>query len=201
MTQSTASSNPSGEIETRIIESAYICFDRYGIAKTTMEDIARGAKVSRQTVYRFFSSKDDILDTLCCHEAVKINQLVRKGIQRDANFATTLTDALFIIITEGNKNAILRQIVEVPSFQTLAASAQSRSHQLNLTYWKDMMERAAMRGELAGDLSLEEIVGWLIMMQTVLQFRLADETLEEDKLYRIINRFIVAPLLPSDRFL
>ena len=185
-----------GELEERMIAAACACFERYGIAKTTVEDIARGAKVSRQTVYRYFTGKDDIIDTICVREAAKINQVVRREIRRDMDFAATLTQALFIIITEGNKNPILRQTVESVSFQALAASAGSRSHQLNLGYWKDMMARAAERGELAGDISLDEIVAWMTMMQSVLQSRLADGVLDEAALHRVIARFIVKPLLP-----
>ena len=122
----------SDELESRVITAAYACFERFGISKTTVEDIARGAKLSRQTIYRYFSGKDDILDTICCQEAERINLVVRNKIKRNSDFASILTDALFIIITEGSKSAILRQIVDVPSFQALASSASSRSHQLNL---------------------------------------------------------------------
>ncbi len=38
----------------RILEAAYACVARRGIAKTTIEDAARGAGVSRATVYRTF---------------------------------------------------------------------------------------------------------------------------------------------------
>jgi AcrR family transcriptional regulator len=38
----------------RIIEAAYACVARWGLAKTTVEDAAREAKVSRATVYRAF---------------------------------------------------------------------------------------------------------------------------------------------------
>jgi AcrR family transcriptional regulator len=38
----------------RILEGAYACVARKGIAKTTIEDAARQAKVSRATVYRTF---------------------------------------------------------------------------------------------------------------------------------------------------
>ena len=190
-----ASPAPEG-LEDRIIAAAYACFERFGIAKTTMEDIARGAKVSRQTVYRYFSGKDDILDTICCREAIKINAVVRKKVDRKRGFASTVAEALFIIITEGNKNPILRQVVDVPSFQALAGSPDSRSYQLNNAYWKDMMERAGANNELAGDLMSHEVVSWLMMMQPILQFRLADGALDEERLRRILARFVVEPLIP-----
>jgi AcrR family transcriptional regulator len=38
----------------RIVEAAYACVARRGLAKTTVEDAAREAAVSRATVYRTF---------------------------------------------------------------------------------------------------------------------------------------------------
>jgi AcrR family transcriptional regulator len=38
----------------RIIEATYACVARWGLAKTTVEDAAREANVSRATVYRYF---------------------------------------------------------------------------------------------------------------------------------------------------
>jgi AcrR family transcriptional regulator len=42
------------DLRERIIEAAYSCVSRWGIAKTTVEDAAREAGVSRATVYRYF---------------------------------------------------------------------------------------------------------------------------------------------------
>ena len=185
------------ELEERIISAAYDCFERFGIPKTTMEDIARGAKSSRQSVYRYFTGKEDILDAICCREAVKINIAVRAQIRRDMDFPALLTEALFVIITEGNKNTYLRQLVEVPATQSLATNPRSRLYRLNVGYWHELMQRSLQRGELAVDISLDEIIGWLLMMQSVLQLRLADGLIDETDLRRVIRRFTVAPLLKS----
>ena len=45
----------------RIIEATYACVARWGLAKTTVEDAAREAKVSRATVYRTFPGGRDEL--------------------------------------------------------------------------------------------------------------------------------------------
>jgi AcrR family transcriptional regulator len=44
-----------------IVESALACFDRYGIAASTLAQIARGAGVSKGAVYHHFSGKRAIL--------------------------------------------------------------------------------------------------------------------------------------------
>jgi len=49
-------------VRTRILEAAYACVSRSGMAKTTIEATAREANVSRATVYRYFpGGKDELL--------------------------------------------------------------------------------------------------------------------------------------------
>ncbi|WP_253781111.1 TetR/AcrR family transcriptional regulator [Nonomuraea roseoviolacea] len=50
------------ELRTRILDAAYEQFCRLGIRRSTMEDVARLAKVSRITVYRRFDSKDTLVE-------------------------------------------------------------------------------------------------------------------------------------------
>ena len=46
--------------KTRIIYAATNLFARFGLEKTTMEDIAIKAQVTRQTMYRYYQSKDEL---------------------------------------------------------------------------------------------------------------------------------------------
>jgi AcrR family transcriptional regulator len=49
----------------RIIEAAYTCVARWGLAKTTVEDAAREARVSRATVYRAFpGGREELIDAV-----------------------------------------------------------------------------------------------------------------------------------------
>ncbi|MFB9475895.1 helix-turn-helix domain-containing protein [Nonomuraea salmonea] len=50
------------ELRTRILDAAYEQFCRMGIRRSTMEDVARRAKVSRITVYRRFATKDALVE-------------------------------------------------------------------------------------------------------------------------------------------
>jgi AcrR family transcriptional regulator len=54
---------PGGEDEAhrRIVEAATACIDRFGLAKTSLSNVATEAGVTRQTVYRYFPSLADIL--------------------------------------------------------------------------------------------------------------------------------------------
>ncbi|MCR9120804.1 MAG: TetR/AcrR family transcriptional regulator [Phyllobacteriaceae bacterium] len=46
---------------TRILKAAESVFARYGVGKTTMNDIAREAGVARQTLYNSYPGKDEVV--------------------------------------------------------------------------------------------------------------------------------------------
>jgi AcrR family transcriptional regulator len=48
----------------QILDAAYSCFTRHGARRTTMEDIAREAGMSRAAVYQYVRNKDDALRRL-----------------------------------------------------------------------------------------------------------------------------------------
>jgi TetR/AcrR family transcriptional regulator, repressor for uid operon len=50
------------EARARILDAAYDQFSRMGIQRSTMEDVARRAGVSRITVYRRFATKDVLVE-------------------------------------------------------------------------------------------------------------------------------------------
>ena len=49
----------------RILEATYVCVARWGLSKTTVEDAAREAGLSRATVYRYFpGGRDELIDAV-----------------------------------------------------------------------------------------------------------------------------------------
>jgi TetR/AcrR family transcriptional repressor of uid operon len=56
------------ETRTRVLDGAYEQFCRMGIQRSTMEDVARRAGVSRITVYRRFATKDALVEQVVRRE-------------------------------------------------------------------------------------------------------------------------------------
>jgi AcrR family transcriptional regulator len=48
----------------QILDAALTCFDRAGLHRTSMPDIFREAGLSAGAVYRYFASKDDIIEAI-----------------------------------------------------------------------------------------------------------------------------------------
>lgn len=59
--------------ERRIVDAALRCFARWGVAKTTLDDVAREAGCSRATVYRVLpGGKDGLLDCVVQAEVARL---------------------------------------------------------------------------------------------------------------------------------
>ncbi|MFC7310440.1 TetR/AcrR family transcriptional regulator [Streptomyces monticola] len=62
------SAGESDEITGRVLDAAYEQFCRMGIRRSTMEDVARRAGVSRITAYRRFATKDALVEQVVRRE-------------------------------------------------------------------------------------------------------------------------------------
>src|SRR2546427_9097428 len=74
-------SSPEEATQSRILDAAFACAGRIGLARTTMADVAREARLSRQTVYRYFASKHDLLMALVLREEEVLMGSVRAAIE------------------------------------------------------------------------------------------------------------------------
>lgn len=78
----------------RILDAALACIARVGWSKTTVDDVAREAGVSRATLYRYFAGKQPLLSALLAREAARF----RAGLERATDDAATLEDALTALV-------------------------------------------------------------------------------------------------------
>ena len=93
----TPPAGPADELEARIVEAMLGCIEQWGIAKTTADDIARAAGISRATLYRTFpGGKDVAFDALLRHEAARFFRTVTDELDR----AERLEDLLTVGIVE-----------------------------------------------------------------------------------------------------
>ncbi|MFM7617812.1 MAG: TetR/AcrR family transcriptional regulator [Actinomycetes bacterium] len=58
--------------EQRLLDATLACLARHGIAKTTLDDVAREAGVSRATLYRYFPGKQALLAAAVATEAARM---------------------------------------------------------------------------------------------------------------------------------
>ncbi|WP_170765719.1 TetR/AcrR family transcriptional regulator [Ruegeria lacuscaerulensis] len=77
----------------KIVEAAFGLFAHYGVAKTSMTEIAAASKVSRQTLYKAYESKEDLIFAALLQYAER----TKADIESACAIATDLEDRLEIL--------------------------------------------------------------------------------------------------------
>jgi AcrR family transcriptional regulator len=71
-----------GPQETRLIDASLACIARWGVAKTTLDDVAREAGCSRATVYRVFpGGKDSLIEATVRAEIARFLATVAAALE------------------------------------------------------------------------------------------------------------------------
>lgn len=87
----------SGELSplaSRVVDAALTCIARVGLAKTTLDDVAREAGCARATVYRCFANKQQLLVALVAREALALRDAIAEATAPQDAFDDTITAAV-----------------------------------------------------------------------------------------------------------
>jgi AcrR family transcriptional regulator len=85
----------------RVLDAALTCIARVGLAKTTLDDVAREAGCARATVYRCFPNKQRLLTALVTREALAMRDAIGEAAAAHDSFdeavaAAVVTSARFL---------------------------------------------------------------------------------------------------------
>jgi AcrR family transcriptional regulator len=80
-----------------IVESAFDCFRRQGLNKTTVVDIARAADISRSTVYEYFRDKAEIVEACAEHSSQRFYREMARAMGRGESLEEKLTLAAVFV--------------------------------------------------------------------------------------------------------
>jgi AcrR family transcriptional regulator len=88
---------PSDPKDAAILRSAFLAFSRYGLRRTSMEDIAKGAGMSRPALYLHYAGKEDIFKALVRRHFAQAEQAVSLVLAAGAGPEKTLLGVLHAI--------------------------------------------------------------------------------------------------------
>ena len=78
----------------RLLAAAESCIGRFGADKLTMDDVAKAAGMSRQTLYRHFANKADLVEELGISRVRAINAAVAARVADIDDPAQRIVEAI-----------------------------------------------------------------------------------------------------------
>jgi AcrR family transcriptional regulator len=95
----------------RILEAAFSAVATHGLARLTVDDVARLAGLSRQTVYRYFDSKDALMQALVYREEEAFIEGVRAAHARHDRLEDAMREAILFCLTAAREHPLLDRLL------------------------------------------------------------------------------------------
>jgi AcrR family transcriptional regulator len=180
------------------IDAAEACFERYGVVKTTMEDIAKMAGVSRPTVYRHFADRESLILAVVMRRAWSLIGKAQTFIRRYDTFEDRLVEGLLFLVKTGRKDPFVRILVSPEHLDMAQQLLGATDAVVDLTQamWEPILAEAADRGELNPELDVREIARWLTHVELILVGRF-DLATDDEVIRQMLRTFLAPAFLPT----
>lgn len=151
----------------RLVDAAEACFTRFGVAKTTLEDIATEAGVSRATVYRYFEGgRDEIILGVVLREGKEFLEALGRRVQREETLGDAIVEGVLYTVAAVRKNEHLALLFapEVAGHTTSIAGASTALYELTQDFLRPIFEQARAAGQLRDGIIAEDAAEFVLRM-------------------------------------
>lgn len=157
------------EARSRLLDAAQACYERHGVSRTTVDDIAREASVHRTTVYRYFGSRDDVLAFVMLRDSAGVIEGAQRAMEGNRPFGNRLLDALDGAIAAVETSRWLRALFSPDSLtMTVAAAASTAFRDRIREALRPYVDAAKANGELREQLDPDAVADWLVRVAQML---------------------------------
>jgi AcrR family transcriptional regulator len=177
-------------VRRRILEAARDCFERFGVARTRVEDVAAGAGLSRPLLYQYVDGRAGLIEAMINDELARLITVLR-GRVPEGSFADALVELSVASIDVGRQDQLLDDLFansQYADVTTFMERPGSPTHRMMMDLWSPIFDRGRAEGVLRDDVDDEELVEWLMMSHNTLYQR---RDLSLDRVAVMIRRFVV----------
>ncbi len=156
-----------GGARDRLVDAAERCFAKFGVAKTTLEDVANEAGVSRATVYRYFEGgRDEIILGVVLREARSFLEGLQRRLQRESTLADSIVEGVLYTVASVRKNDHLALLFapEVAGETTAIAGASTALFEITTDFLRPIFEQARVDDQMRPGVEAEDAAEFVLRM-------------------------------------
>jgi AcrR family transcriptional regulator len=151
-------------VRDRLLEAAYVCVTRFGLAKTTVEDVVKQSGVSRATIYRHFpGGRDELLRETVAWEIGRYFTELADFVYGAADLADLLERGLVHAHESIRGHEVLRKMLdtEPERLLPLLTTEARRTLPFIADFLHPYLSREAERGRLRPGVDIDSAADYL----------------------------------------
>ena len=197
MSSEAADPQDPNNLRPQIIAAATECFARYGVKKTTIDDISKEAGVSRPTFYRFFKNKQALLLNIATEEMRRLSLNSHRFQKKYEALDDVLAAAILHVVVESAKSDVVQFLLSAENEDYIIQITESAGDdwQLENSGWQSLLARAEREGRLRQGVRHADIAHWITVVQTMFIIRGRAIQQEAKSLEKMIQRFVLPSIL------
>ncbi len=147
-----------------LLDAAEECFLKFGLTKTTMEDVARAAGASRATLYRHFANRDDLFLGVVEREAARMAAEAKDYLARFDTVGDWIVEGLLFCMREIPGRPLLSMAVghEESATASRLVLGSDRLRAVGVGVLRPMFEPAREQGLLEQSVEIEVLMEWVL---------------------------------------
>ncbi len=152
------------ELETLVVDATERCFEKHGVAKTSMSHVATEANLSRTTLYKRFSRMEEVLQAVFVREFDRFESRLARRVAAIADPAERLVAIVVAIAENVPENAGIARLVEGPRSRAEAralAVGRSALNERVEAMISEPLNALEGAGRLRADLGRKDLIEWI----------------------------------------
>jgi AcrR family transcriptional regulator len=148
----------------RVLEAAYACVARFGMGKTTIDDVVKESGVSRATIYRLFpGGKDELLRETVAWEMNRFFARLAEAVYDAPDFASLLERGLRFAHRAILEHEVLTKVLdtEPERLLPLVTVEQDRVQRFIIAFLLPYLERDQRDGRIRADVDVDAAAGYV----------------------------------------
>jgi len=142
-----------------IVESAYACFGKQGLQKATIVDIAKTARISRSTIYEYFSDKGAIIEACAEHASQRFYREMSKAMDQGSALEEKLSRAA-VFVTQARRVIASERDFDEDAISLLLTKDAAVLLRECVDFLAPYLSAARLTGEVRKDLDMEAAGEW-----------------------------------------
>lgn len=183
----------------RLVDAAEECFSKFGVIKTTVEDVASVAQVSRATVYRYFAGRDDLILAVLMREVGRFIADLQALVVEQSDLATAIVEGVIYTVraVQGDPNLALLFTGEAAGMTINVAGTSEALFRANAQFLHPILGQASESGQLREDVSLDDAAEWILRVILSVLSVTGPTSRDDDSLRRLLDQFLVPALVAT----